>query len=212
MKNLTRNSAKERHGFTLIELLIVVAIIAILAAIAVPNFLEAQTRAKNARVKADMRTIATAMETYSVDYNRPPIGYYELRMYDGKGAPFYLGIGHEFGQAHAWSRVTTPLAYLTTPPKSPWQMQEFVDQNRLQPRWWYSDKYYLFETCVTSTPALGIDAVEMGRFRNPKSKGVTWVARSFGPARRWVWPDHDGNWRNNSLLPALFKGYVSITY
>ncbi len=58
-----------KKGFTLIELLIVVAIIAILAAIAVPNFLEAQVRAKVSRVKADQRTMATAMEAYFVDYN-----------------------------------------------------------------------------------------------------------------------------------------------
>ncbi len=59
------------RGFTLIELLIVVAIIAILAAIAVPNFLEAQVRSKVSRVKADMRTLATAIETYTVDNNKP---------------------------------------------------------------------------------------------------------------------------------------------
>jgi len=65
-------------GFTLIELLIVVAIIAILAAIAVPNFLEAQTRSKVSRVKADMRSIATALESYSVDNNEYPEGTDEL--------------------------------------------------------------------------------------------------------------------------------------
>ncbi|MCX7046742.1 MAG: prepilin-type N-terminal cleavage/methylation domain-containing protein [Candidatus Sumerlaeota bacterium] len=60
------------RGFTLIELLIVIAIIAILALIAIPNFLEAQTRAKTARVKADMRTYATGIEAYFVDYNKYP--------------------------------------------------------------------------------------------------------------------------------------------
>ena len=62
----------KQHGFTLIELLIVVAIIAILAAIAVPNFLEAQTRAKISRVRADHRTIATGLEVYKVDTNKYP--------------------------------------------------------------------------------------------------------------------------------------------
>jgi len=60
---------RENKAFTLIELLIVVAIIAILAAIAVPNFLEAQTRAKVSRVKADMRSIATGLESYQIDNN-----------------------------------------------------------------------------------------------------------------------------------------------
>ncbi len=54
-------------GFTLIELLIVVAIIGILAAIAVPNFLNAQIRAKIARVESDQNSYATAMEMYQLD-------------------------------------------------------------------------------------------------------------------------------------------------
>ena len=62
----------KNKGFTLIELLIVVAIIAILAAIAVPNFLEAQVRSKVSRVRADMRSAATALESYAVDNNGYP--------------------------------------------------------------------------------------------------------------------------------------------
>ena len=63
---------KPTQGFTLIELLIVVAIIAILAAIAVPNFLEAQTRAKVSRSKADLRTLATGVESYALDWQKYP--------------------------------------------------------------------------------------------------------------------------------------------
>ena len=60
---------KSHKGFTLIELLIVVAIIGILAAIAVPNFLNAQLRAKVARVVSDLKAITNAMEMYRIDLN-----------------------------------------------------------------------------------------------------------------------------------------------
>jgi prepilin-type N-terminal cleavage/methylation domain-containing protein len=72
MNTSPRQPIRSNGAFTLIELLIVVAIIAILAAIAVPNFLEAQTRAKFARAKSDMRTIATALEGYRIDTNKYP--------------------------------------------------------------------------------------------------------------------------------------------
>ena len=90
-------------GFTLIELLIVVAIIAILAAIAIPNFLMAQTRSKVSRVKADMRSLATAIESYQLDNNYYPIG---------------------FGYPEGWvryrlARITTPIAYMTSLPGDP---------------------------------------------------------------------------------------------
>lgn len=62
-----------KKAFTLIELLIVVAIIAILAAIAVPNFLEAQVRSKVSRVKSDQRSFATALESYYIDNNTYPV-------------------------------------------------------------------------------------------------------------------------------------------
>ena len=60
-----------RKGFTLIELLIVVAIIGILAAIAVPNFLNAQIRSKIARGYADMKSLATAVHSIRIDKKRP---------------------------------------------------------------------------------------------------------------------------------------------
>jgi prepilin-type N-terminal cleavage/methylation domain-containing protein len=61
-----------QKAFTLIELLIVVAIIAILAAIAVPNFMEAQTRAKVSRAKNDLRTISVGLEAYATDNAKYP--------------------------------------------------------------------------------------------------------------------------------------------
>ena len=96
----------KKAGFTLIELLIVVAIIAILAAIAIPNFLEAQTRSKAARVKADIRTLAMACEAYRVDWNS-----YTYR--NGKFA------NPEQNDFSGFRLLTTPVAYVTTIPEDP---------------------------------------------------------------------------------------------
>lgn len=91
-------------AFTLIELLIVVAIIAILAAIAVPNFLEAQVRAKVSRAKTDMRTLDIGLSAYAIDFNRFPPG----RMSDNAQNSFGvwpIRMVHE---------LSTPVSYVTS--------------------------------------------------------------------------------------------------
>ena len=60
---------KNRKGFTLIELLIVVVIIGILAAIAIPKFAATKDKAKVASIKTDLRNVMTAQEAYFSDYN-----------------------------------------------------------------------------------------------------------------------------------------------
>src|SRR5512141_331580 len=91
-------------GFTLIELLIVVAIIAILAAIAIPNFLAAQIRAKVSRAKAEMRTIATGLESYYVDNNDYPWWYFDF-------IPSY-----NIPVSRRLNPLTTPIAYISKVP------------------------------------------------------------------------------------------------
>lgn len=63
---------KKNKGFTLIELLIVVAIIGIIAAIAIPNLLDAIERSRQKRSVAEIKTIALALQSFSTDYNGYP--------------------------------------------------------------------------------------------------------------------------------------------
>ena len=132
MKSFLRNTI----GFTLIELLIVVAIIAILAAIAVPNFLEAQTRAKVSRALSDMRTMRTGLESYFVDNNRYP--------------ETDTGIVAAAAGRTSFLRMTTPIAYLSSIPQSAF-VEKYGTGNPADPKLASLLKSYLYVSQRAST-------------------------------------------------------------
>lgn len=103
---LNRRNRRSQSGFTLIELLIVIAIILILIAIALPNFLEAQVRARVARVKGDIRSLTTAMESYFTQYNMYPPDHHHHPTLGANGL-FYL---------------TTPIVFIQSIPFDPFNV------------------------------------------------------------------------------------------
>lgn len=93
-------------AFTLIELLIVISIILILISIALPNFLEAQIRAKVVRSDAEMRGLATALESYRSDWPRYPAqATYEF-------TPFNPKIVLPGNNCYSLMQLTTPIPYI----------------------------------------------------------------------------------------------------
>lgn len=126
---------RSRSGFTLIELLIVVGIISILAAIALPNFLEAQVRAKVARTKADMRTVSVAWEAYLIDHNRYPVDW------DNNYA---AGEITQIGMI----TVTTPIAYITSFPVDTFSVMKSPNSNEYQPHFEIASCEYAY--CIYS--------------------------------------------------------------
>ena len=186
---------RTKHAFTLIELLIVVAIIAILAAIAVPNFLEAQVRAKVSRVKSDMRSMATALEAYRIDNTKYPIDFWSVA--NGAGSfrqPPPVGPDMYFAR---WALVplTTPVAYMTSLPGTSFDtlgsahdliMSRYDPVRNRGPEWCTSDY-------------LGTGGVGVFRgFPYFCGEDVGWT-----PDRKWrlrdVGPDL---WANNQTLPG----------
>jgi prepilin-type N-terminal cleavage/methylation domain-containing protein len=104
---------RNRKGFTLIELLIVVVIIGILAAIAIPKFAATKDKAKLASVKTDLRNMMTAQEAYFSDASAGYTSTLTTTM-------FQPSAGNTFttaGTANSWSGTVTN-ASITVNPKS----------------------------------------------------------------------------------------------
>lgn len=165
---------RHEKAFTLIELLIVVAIIAILAAIAVPNFLEAQVRSKVSRVHSDLRTLATAFETYAVDWRRYPCGekYLPSIIPPWKDNWGVLPI-----------RLTTPIAYITTRPFDPFVAYAKLPGSGGFPveREWKT--LYRTTQRFTMTGEINADWVNYYEKSFPDYTTRLYIISSFGPDR-----------------------------
>jgi prepilin-type N-terminal cleavage/methylation domain-containing protein len=97
-------------GFTLVEIMIVVAIIALLAAIAVPGFLRARKRSQASKILNDLRMIDSACDQYAIETNRKTgdaVGVADWTNYLKKGAILYNTGNSVFGTAYGPQTVDT---------------------------------------------------------------------------------------------------------
>ena len=101
---------KRRGGFTLVEIMIVVAIIALLAAIAVPGFLRARKRSQASRILNDLRMIDAAVDQYAIETNRTtgnPVAVQDWTNYLKKGTQLYNTGNSLLGTAYGAQSVDT---------------------------------------------------------------------------------------------------------
>lgn len=159
---------KINKGFTLIELLIVVAIIAILAAIAIPNFLAAQTRAKVADVKASMRTVMLGLESYYVDES-----VYPPR--DGCDPTWLPPGGEQWVQLY---RLTTPISYCTKVPSDRFAYTNYQGYQR--PFYYESDN----PPKGSSSYALSWPGLDWPEDSNSAPSGAKWPGQMA--STKWV--------------------------
>ena len=185
-----------RRAFTLIELLIVVAIIAILAAIAVPNLLEAQMRARVTRTKADMRTVGICLESYHVDYNNYMPAYpkgFNMSITDPKH-PWYgwaqnflmleTPTGHLQG-GDLGNLLTTPISYMTTIPVDPFWTAYL---RALIPTIDIKKACFLYASDLIKPVDFTLrgDAPWTADNIHPTYRSIRWWLRSVGPCRRFT--------------------------
>jgi prepilin-type N-terminal cleavage/methylation domain-containing protein len=105
------NKLNRRHaGFTLVEIMIVVAIIALLAAIAVPGFLRARKRSQASKILNDLRMIDAAVDQYAIETNKKTgdiVGTADWTKYVKKDSILYNTGANLFGTAYGAQTVDT---------------------------------------------------------------------------------------------------------
>src|ERR1700722_18583649 len=111
---------KNRGGFTLVEIMIVVAIIAPLAAIAVPNFLRARKRSQATRILEDLRMIDSGTDQYAIENNKTTnatANFSDLKNYIKTGTVLYSTGADIFGDSYGPTFPVDPLPLI---PSNAW--------------------------------------------------------------------------------------------
>jgi prepilin-type N-terminal cleavage/methylation domain-containing protein len=180
-------SKQKNEAFTLIELLIVVAIIGILAAIAVPNFLNAQTRAKVSRSVADLKAISTAIEMNQLDRNVLLVDFWDQDTDWGKKriTDIFKGVGQGYGERtleDILAPLTTPIAYIASLPSDPFASVDYAD-SFLQKYYGYADNDREGPGSDHGVPTLMPDVAEKYGLR-PLRTG-DYILGSVGPDHIW---------------------------
>ena len=107
----------KRGGFTLVEIMIVVAIIALLAAIAVPNFLRARKRSQATRILEDLRMLDSATDQYAIENNKTTgmnPAFSDLKLYLKTGSVLYSTGADIFGDSYGPSFTVDTLPLIPT--------------------------------------------------------------------------------------------------
>ena len=130
---MSRKSFQQRAGFTLVEIMIVVAIIALLAAIAVPGFLRARKRSQASKIINDLRLIDSAVDQYAIENNKSTgvsVAVTDWTNYLKKGTNLYVTGNDILGNPYGMQAVDS---LPSVPPNSKTALSDVTDSTFWSP-------------------------------------------------------------------------------